>query len=1313
MAFLRSFSKILISLAGVFLGVVSSPLIADQTVSASSLQCENPGFFAQISSIFKLTIKPKNLSEAQKNAREMPNSWAAQYNLGHFYYLENNFNAARESFLKASDLASHPNRTSTADRSKVFYNLGNTYYRLEQFEEAALAYETSLKLNPHDSDTAANLALTKKKIPPAMASLQIPHEPITLVADSDALDFSDTAVSDAVFQTPEASTLQSSLLKKLEIPDSNISAAEAIEGIEKKVKKISERIASLEKTQKALETTTLLYKNREVDQNQKSDEYAQRVLEDSTTWNEPEKKYSSAALEDDLSHPPAMSFRTGTEDTRPKDLSNKSAGQIYQEASFATIEPALPGFFTLLRYRDKESKRGNWSLAKQNLFPMKNYIFDQSSVTKLIMRSTPEGLTPLVTQDGYKPIPESFKFKEKIKSFKIFEDDLGNFYLSITPHIKTEVSYLIAKNSQRKGPTAEDLSAPPLPDLLKKDLEHLLQQNQTKRKLAELVQEVFTTRGIYTKDDLELDSYLKGSFITREDKIERLSKIYLQASDLPSHLKGKGMDCDCWAELYVDTLRNFKIPSRIKRGFKNNTDSVLMEYERHGIPEVWDEIKKEWFEVDVTPPIRPTAQQVELTNLLQNVGRIKRDLSTLKTQVFLKPDNEIENSLLSIKDPQLFSLAYFENQMAWHEKFKADIIDLKEGRTLEYAKSLAQFEDLFLHEAENKLVYLRDNFAKRQILDQRTLLKNKIMIEKTLADLEFALPMARTETSARWEKILNELQSIYAEISKLTLRPAYKVFALNKNGFVFEANNRLYLKTRGAFLPKRIPTNPGDIFEGNFHNYRDENEGIGEFAISPNGRNWAYVVKNSEGYSFETSLPVVSRFSLPADQTRTRVAPIIGKDNKTLYFITDNEIFGPKFTLIGLTEIYRATEKRPTIAVFTSDKTGAESILIEPFNDTFTRDEDFLKEKVLIERDENSFKPAIETKHLPVSFPLPIPLKLPGFSDEDSPSRNPAIEFLKEDDIIQAEISANEKSFWITAYKDSKIYLIKSADGIRTHFSILKQFRRSSGLMNAYRTEEGLFRADLASLKKEIPNPQLRDGPIKNHYPSMPLVLSSQDGQVTISRAPDLKFNGEAITDQNLTDQFFSNSEMMTIENNGSTIFHMPPLFQSTQFAPDIALIAPFNSAGDIEKLKWKLTDSPSRFATKASELLQKPRITASQFEYLIRHFIQMNGDRAETKLDLALRNFAAKNIQNVFKLPLRNDQKIKMIFELLKLPAETKPKATEIAQLIFTQNLEEDFRKRAFPENLLITPKDDPEVFEITYELRKLRSNSPTNKDW
>ena len=72
------------------------------------------------------------------------------------YYLDGNYDSALESYLKVHQAGySSPS---------LFYNIGNTYYKLAEIPSSILYYERALLLKPHDEDIVFNLELANQRI---------------------------------------------------------------------------------------------------------------------------------------------------------------------------------------------------------------------------------------------------------------------------------------------------------------------------------------------------------------------------------------------------------------------------------------------------------------------------------------------------------------------------------------------------------------------------------------------------------------------------------------------------------------------------------------------------------------------------------------------------------------------------------------------------------------------------------------------------------------------------------------------------------------------------------------------------------------------------------------------------------------------------------------------------------------------------------------------------------------------------------------------------------------------------------------------
>jgi tetratricopeptide (TPR) repeat protein len=72
---------------------------------------------------------------------------------GNDHYKKNEFNLAVEEYQKLADKG--------FAGASLYYNLGNSYYRLGKIGYAILYYEKALKFSPADEDIKHNLALTK------------------------------------------------------------------------------------------------------------------------------------------------------------------------------------------------------------------------------------------------------------------------------------------------------------------------------------------------------------------------------------------------------------------------------------------------------------------------------------------------------------------------------------------------------------------------------------------------------------------------------------------------------------------------------------------------------------------------------------------------------------------------------------------------------------------------------------------------------------------------------------------------------------------------------------------------------------------------------------------------------------------------------------------------------------------------------------------------------------------------------------------------------------------------------------------------
>jgi tetratricopeptide (TPR) repeat protein len=98
----------------------------------------------------------------KKGAEKTPESFEAKFNLGDTYYKQQRYDEAIKSFQSA-----FVNAKNDQDRAKLFHNVGNAFLKSQKVKESINAYKEALKLNPNDQETKYNLsyALNQMKNP--------------------------------------------------------------------------------------------------------------------------------------------------------------------------------------------------------------------------------------------------------------------------------------------------------------------------------------------------------------------------------------------------------------------------------------------------------------------------------------------------------------------------------------------------------------------------------------------------------------------------------------------------------------------------------------------------------------------------------------------------------------------------------------------------------------------------------------------------------------------------------------------------------------------------------------------------------------------------------------------------------------------------------------------------------------------------------------------------------------------------------------------------------------------------------------------
>ncbi len=95
--------------------------------------------------------------EYRKAISKQPNGTAGVYNLGNSYYKKGNFEEALYRHQQAAE-----NASSKAEKHKAFHNIGNILMQNKQCKEAVEAFKNALRNDPSDDETRYNLGLAKE-----------------------------------------------------------------------------------------------------------------------------------------------------------------------------------------------------------------------------------------------------------------------------------------------------------------------------------------------------------------------------------------------------------------------------------------------------------------------------------------------------------------------------------------------------------------------------------------------------------------------------------------------------------------------------------------------------------------------------------------------------------------------------------------------------------------------------------------------------------------------------------------------------------------------------------------------------------------------------------------------------------------------------------------------------------------------------------------------------------------------------------------------------------------------------------------------
>lgn len=101
-------------------------------------------------------------TQAEENYRkslEKKNSVQGNYNLGNTIYKQERYEEAVSRYEAAARVAE-----DDLAKALAYHNLGNAFYKQQSYEKSIDAYKNSLRLNPKDIETKKNLALAQRQL---------------------------------------------------------------------------------------------------------------------------------------------------------------------------------------------------------------------------------------------------------------------------------------------------------------------------------------------------------------------------------------------------------------------------------------------------------------------------------------------------------------------------------------------------------------------------------------------------------------------------------------------------------------------------------------------------------------------------------------------------------------------------------------------------------------------------------------------------------------------------------------------------------------------------------------------------------------------------------------------------------------------------------------------------------------------------------------------------------------------------------------------------------------------------------------------
>ena len=123
--------------------MITAPLFAQESTTDPALQAYRDGDFDKAIQLYSNMLADKSDDTDLK------------YNLGSSFYKKGTFNAAKSGFEDALD------SENNYSKSRAYYNLGNTNFKLNKAEESLVAFKNAMKLDPEDEDAKFNYEFVK------------------------------------------------------------------------------------------------------------------------------------------------------------------------------------------------------------------------------------------------------------------------------------------------------------------------------------------------------------------------------------------------------------------------------------------------------------------------------------------------------------------------------------------------------------------------------------------------------------------------------------------------------------------------------------------------------------------------------------------------------------------------------------------------------------------------------------------------------------------------------------------------------------------------------------------------------------------------------------------------------------------------------------------------------------------------------------------------------------------------------------------------------------------------------------------------